>query len=166
MARFGTQVDLARVLQITDRRVRQLEAEHIIPAVRQDGRYDLELAVERFALYRNGTPEDWRQFEAELEREAGAVSLLVNDGPQAARSRNEVQEASERLQALFAALRFSLMCHHRQDDFARQCMLEAFGRMENEGLGVLLGRAVEVLAAEAGVSVEQGIAQLAAEGRR
>lgn len=163
MPRFVTQKELARTLDVTDRRVRQMEAEHIIPPASRDGRYDADLCVERYAIFSSKRGDGLARLMAEVEHDAAHVDMLVNDPERAAGTREAVQDTSRRVQALFATLRFTVVCQHRADDFPRQAMLETLERRENEALGVLLGRAVEVLAAEAGIPFEEASAQLAAQ---
>ncbi|UHC14443.1 hypothetical protein LRS73_18010 [Methylobacterium currus] len=163
MPRFGSQQDVARALEMTTRRVQQLQADHILPPVGLNGRYDIDLSRERYRLYAQGTAREWDDFHTEMQRLTVEADVLVNEGPGQAKTLDEIKAASGKLQDVFGMLRFSLMCHKRQDDFARQCMMDKFNAMENEGLGRLASRVLHILAEKNGISFEQALAGIQAQ---
>lgn len=61
------QQSLAAELGVTDRRVRQLIEQRILPPADAEGRYDLAMCEERYRLYRNGSDRDWADFFADAE---------------------------------------------------------------------------------------------------
>ena len=72
---IGDQLELARHLGVTDRRVRQLEAEHIVE--RLDGeptKYDIDVCARRFRLYAN---YDIETVCRELEQAAEEVDRML-----------------------------------------------------------------------------------------
>lgn len=163
MPRLVTQKELARTLNVTDRRIRQMEDEFILPPAGLDGRYDAELCAQRYAIFRSDRADGVERILAEIEYDAATVDLLVNDEARAPRTREEIQEASRKVLALFSALRFALVCMHRKDDFPRQAMLQTFQSLENDCLRALMPRAIQLIADEVGVSFEEASAQLAAQ---
>ena len=83
---IGDQLELARHLGVTDRRVRQLEAEHIVE--RLDGeptKYDIDVCARRFRLYAN---HDIETVCRELEQAAEEVDRMLTR----MRSQTDVQE--------------------------------------------------------------------------
>ncbi len=163
MPRYGTQQNVARALEMTTRRVQQLQAEHILPPATSDGRYDIDLSRERYRLYASGTPRDWDDFHAEMQRLTIETDTLINEGPGQAKTLPQLKAASLKVQELFGMLRFSLMCHERQDNFPRQCMMDKFNAMEHEGLGRLASGVLHILAAEKGITFEQALAGIQAQ---
>ncbi len=69
-----SQKELAKELGVTDRRVRQLVKERIIPAPRDES-YDLDLCRRRYRLYSGGSDREW---EAAFD-EAHDLAQLASD---------------------------------------------------------------------------------------
>src|SRR4051794_18089183 len=93
-----SQVELARGLGITDRRIRQLVDERILPPA-ADGGFALDLCEHRYKLYTSGREDDWnqafRQAEMLAEVAADLVEKAYADGAVAA----DVTAASIAVQA-------------------------------------------------------------------
>lgn len=158
------QKELAARLQITDRRVRQLEELGIIVIEHPDEVYDLELNLERYSLYKNGDDEDWREFYAETDRagieakhlfeNAMKETATVADIGAAARASNGLlarmrfitgaREKEENLRMLFMRL-----WQHEDDDIGRQLFsahCHALGRKHGVTADIILAKLREDLA--------------------
>jgi hypothetical protein len=71
-----SQIELARDLRVTDRRIRQMVDERLLPRPNEDG-HDLEICRSRYDLYRSGTSGDWESlFDEGVEQAKEAERLL------------------------------------------------------------------------------------------
>lgn len=138
-----TQKALAQALGVTDRRIRQMVDEGLLPEAR-DGRWDLPTCQDRYRLYRDGTESEWNRFFYQVERQAEEVERLMAEALKPSADLKAVQAASVAAQAMFSDLRFveaAKATGRAERDFLRTIWREK----EGETIGALYARLQELV---------------------
>jgi hypothetical protein len=138
-----SQIELARDLNLTDRRIRQLVTERILPPARDEG-FDLELCRQRYGLYSSGSERDWAlAFDAaeDLARNASDLNdRAFADGAAPA----DVTAASTAIQASTSMMNF-LTASRSKSEAERALFWGLWDREERQALGALLARGMQLL---------------------
>lgn len=147
---------LAREIGVTDRRIRQLVDEYILPpAHHTDGTYDLDLCRDRYDLYRDGSDRDWTGFYEEADREVTAARKAIDRAFADDATTAHVTAASMALQASMSTVRFVTACRSKSDA-EREFLFPIFQREEDDAIRNLLGRGMQILGAAQIVDDETG----------
>ena len=147
---------LARELGVTDRRVRQLVDEFILPpAHHDDGLYDLALSHDRYDLYRGGTGSEWSSFYVETEHAMRQTEKLWAKAWANEATKADLLAASLALQADMARMKFIAACRS-QSDAERQMFFTIWSGEEDRALKALLGRGMAILGKTSIVDDETG----------
>jgi hypothetical protein len=140
---FVSQIELARDLKLTDRRIRQLVAERILPPAREEG-HDLELSRRRYRLYSGGSERDWHLAFDEAED----LARMASDMNAKAFADNAVPEdvtaASIAIQSSTAMMAFLTGAKSKSQP-ERELFWRIWDREEHQALGALMARAMELL---------------------
>lgn len=137
------QAELARDLCLTDRRVRQLVEERIVPRARDEG-FDLELCRRRYQLYRSGSDREWDAAFDEASDLANTAYELHDKAYSENATVDDVKAASEAIQASMSIMSF-LTAAKSKSQSERQLFFCIWDREENRSLGALLARGMELL---------------------
>ena len=140
---FVSQIELARDLNLTDRRIRQLVDERILPPPRDEG-HDLELSRERYRLYSNGSDRDWERCFDEAEdaaRLAGELNDRAFDGDAGL---EDVKAASIAIQRSTVLMSFLTACKSKSDA-ERKVFWSFWDREEGQALSALLAHAMKLM---------------------
>ena len=103
-----SQAKLAQHLGITDRRVRQLVEEKILPPADEAGGYDAEFCRDRYRLYSSGNDDDWENFYRQIEDDAHEVERLMKKALQPRAKQKDLAATAQAHIALFDDLRFAM----------------------------------------------------------
>jgi hypothetical protein len=140
---FVSQIELAKDLNLTDRRIRQLVEERILPPVRDEG-HDLALSRERYRIYSSGTERDWDKCFDEAEDAARLAGELndraFNDGA----GLEDVKAASIAIQRSTALMSFLTACKSKSDA-ERRLFWNLWDREEGQALSGLLAHAMKLM---------------------
>lgn len=130
---------LAAALGLTDRRVRQMIEERLLPPPGADGLHDVARAQQRYALYQDDdrAGQAWEAFLSGLERRAGKVDLLVKKALKPQAGWQALREASTAAQDLFDDLAFVNAARGRSDG-ERTFVAMMWREKENDVLGALV----------------------------
>jgi hypothetical protein len=150
---FVSQKALALRLELTERRVRQMVDEKVLSEPR-NGRFDLALCLERYRLFRSKDPEAWADVLDRLGRDAAEFDELVTAALRPISKRAELTAASCAVQRLFSDLNFISAVKSRTDA-ERQFFWSVWCEKEDRLLGLLLGRAFEIIALATGMTFDQ-----------
>ena len=157
-----SQKQLARELGLTDRRVRQLEAERILEAETDwESGYDVTKCRERYALYQR--PEDRFAWDAYFDqfvrdgRAADAAAAKALDGG----STDDVRRAIRLNEELFSDWRFIDAVKAPRE--AREFLHIAVDLMCKQRLGALMARGLELICAEKGCDFDATVAAIQRE---
>jgi hypothetical protein len=141
-----SQRDLALLLKVTDRRVRQLVQEQILPRpTRADELYCIDTCRRRLQLYRavRDGGRSGAEWEAEFERGAEAgieAQRLMTRALALDSTLADARSASQALQDFCSQMRFWAAVHGR-DDAEKNLLSGVWQREEDAGLRLLLARA-------------------------
>jgi hypothetical protein len=139
------QIELAAELGLTDRRVRQLSKDCILPEPHHaDGLFDLALCRERFELYRDGSDRDWEDFYRDLEDDTKKTKTLFERAISDAGTADDVRAASLAVQANGESFRFVTACKSKTSA-ERDMFLGIWKREEDQALGGLIYRATVIM---------------------
>jgi hypothetical protein len=140
--RMVSQIDLAKALRLTDRRIRQLVDERILPPALSDG-HEFELCQHRYWLFASGTELEWDAEYSAAERLAvGAkVALDLAMGPRA--SLADVSAAVAAITASTSSMAF-LTGAKSKTDTERALFWGIWDREEEQALRALMARAIEL----------------------
>jgi hypothetical protein len=142
-----TQKQLAAELALTDRRVRGLIKEGILPTADENGRYDAQHCRERYRLYQSRTDASaWMEFEDNLVQQARKAERLLNRALSPRSTEPQLRDASVTVQRLMSDMRFMVTCRSRSDA-ERDFVLEMWRDREDFALGALGARAADLLGA-------------------
>ena len=142
---FVSQLALARDLNLSDRRVRQLVAERILPPPRDEG-HDLDLSRQRYKLYSNGSERDWELAFDEAEDLARMASDLNAKAFADDAVPEDVTVASRAVQASTTMMAF-LTGAKSKSQSERDLFWGIWDREEHQALGALLARGMELMGA-------------------
>jgi hypothetical protein len=134
---------LARELNVTDRRVRQMVEEFILPDAR-DGLYDLDLCSGRYQLYRNGSERDWDRFFDQVLDDVQESSRLLDAALKPTSAMDAVTAASKAVQTTYRDMRFMTAVKSKTDS-ERELFFGLWKREEDNALRLLLSRACTLL---------------------
>jgi hypothetical protein len=137
-----SQLELARDLNLTDRRIRQLVTERILPPPREEG-HDLHLSRRRYKLYSNGSDLDWERVFDEAEELARTASELNDKAYADDAVTADVTAASIAIQASTTAMAF-LTAAKSKSQAERELFWGIWDREEHRALGALFARAMEL----------------------
>lgn len=137
------QLTLASELGLTDRRIRQMVTDHLLPAPNDDGKFDLELCRARYDLFRNGSDRDWDDFFESTEDQATNAEKLLDralaDGATAA----DCKSASLAIQTLHSAMMFITAAKSKTDS-ERQLFFQIHRERGDRAMAALLYRVAEI----------------------
>jgi hypothetical protein len=150
---FASQKALALRLELTDRRIRQLVDEKVLPEPR-DGRFDVARCFERYRLFRSKDPDAWAEYFDQVTRDAGEVEKLVAAALEPSSKKAEVTAASCAVQSVVSDLEFITAARSKTDG-EREFVWSIWRAKADEALRLLLGRAVTIIAAESGRTVAE-----------
>jgi hypothetical protein len=161
-----TQRVLARRLEVSDRRIRQMEKMHILPEARL-GRYHSPTCEQRYALYRVSVEAKvfserglvWRDFEVELESDGRHLESLMSAAMSETSTQEQIRAASVAWQTFWSDTRFMTVCWSKSEA-ERDFFLMLWKQKEDDGLRSLMGRGVEFLAEKNGLTFEEVESQL------
>lgn len=157
-----SQKRLARELGLTDRRVRQLEAEHILePESDWESGYDLAKCRERYGLYQR--PDDrlaWNEFFDQFMRDGRSADAAAKKAL-AGGSTDDVRRAIRLNEELFSDWRFIDAVRAPRE--AREFMHIVIDQMCKQQLGALMARGLELFCAEKGCDFDATVAALEKE---
>lgn len=155
MTTLVNQQQLAAGLGVTDRRIRQLVEQRILPPADSEGCYDLATCRERYELYRSGNERDWSDFyrdaEAGIHETAAIFERAFADGATVA----DVKRASEAVSADMARAHFISAAKAKSQAEADLFKI-IWDREEKHALGQLLYRGMELKGATAIVDDDTG----------
>jgi hypothetical protein len=103
------QAGLASELNVTERLIRQMITERILPEPR-DGMFDRQRCWHRYELFRHGTAEDWRRFFDQMSARAEDVARMHERATKPKASDAQVTAASRAHQDLLSDMRFIIAC--------------------------------------------------------
>jgi hypothetical protein len=153
-----TQRVLARRLEVSDRRIRQMEKSYVLPEARE-GRYHLATCEQRYALYRVSVEAKvfsergliWRDFEVKLESDGRRLEGLMSAAMSETSTQEQIRAASLAWQRFWSDTRFMTMCWSKSEA-ERDLFLMLWKQREDDGLRQLIGRGVEFLAEQTGLT--------------
>ncbi|WP_035714974.1 hypothetical protein [Bradyrhizobium genomosp. I (2014)] len=140
---FVSQIELARDLKLTDRRIRQLVDERILPRARDEG-YDLELSRQRYQLYTRGTDRDWDRCFDEAEDLARVAGELNDRAFEDDAGLDDVKAASIAIQRSTVLMSF-LTAAKSKSQPERELFWKIWDREEGQALGALFARAMKLM---------------------
>jgi hypothetical protein len=138
------QSELAAMLKVSDRRVRKMIEDHLLPEPDADGEFDGEECRSRHLLYRAGNEMAWAQFYDELERDAVEADRLMKVAVADTGSEADLGRAGSAISRLFADLRFSIAATPGQTTSARALAQRVLDADEGRMIGALLARLEQV----------------------
>lgn len=97
--KWVNQGDLAKVLDLTARRVRQLVSEGILHEA-IDGKWDVTVEAERYSLYRSTDPDRWDEILTAAEHDAVKVDHLIERAVSSSGTGPNIERAAEAADAL------------------------------------------------------------------
>ncbi|WP_157961403.1 hypothetical protein [Microvirga flavescens] len=147
-----TQKTLSNELGVTDRRIRQMVADRILPEPR-DGRFHLPSCMARYQLFRHGQREDWFAFWEQLKEDAEHTQALVDEALNPASTIDQVREACRATENLFSDIRFDIAAKSKTGA-ERELFSQVWEERENRLMGLIVSRGIEIVAAERGIEFE------------
>ena len=154
-ATWGNQGDRASALGVSDRRVRQLIEQYIVPRPHHVDGHDIPLAVERYQLYRDGSQRDWDDFFDEAEAGTTEASALMTGAFEEGATLEDVKRASIAVQDDPARLHFLSACKSRSK--AESDLFHGiWSKDEKEKLSHLLSRNMTLMGADRIVDDDTG----------
>jgi hypothetical protein len=154
---------LAEELGLTDRRIRQMVAQHLLPEPWPELGYDLERCERYYGLYqRKDEPQAWIAFLRQIEEAALTVQRLIDRALKPRGTKEQLKAASLALQALSADMRF-VTAARSGGESERSFFEQWWSEKEDQNMGLLFGRAVQIMAEEAGTTAAEVERQLRAD---
>ncbi|MCK1618907.1 hypothetical protein IVA96_20160 [Bradyrhizobium sp. 159] len=140
---FVSQIELAHDLKLTDRRIRQLVDERILPPARDEG-HDLELSRQRYRLYSSGSERDWDRCFDEAEDLARMAAQLNERAFEDGAGLEDVRAASSAIQRSTAMMSF-LTAAKSKSQSERELFWTIWDREEGQALGALFAHAMKLM---------------------
>jgi hypothetical protein len=140
---FVSQTALAKDLRLTDRRVRQLVEERVLPPARDRG-YDLELSRTRYRIYSSGTESDWDRTFTEAEDMAKLATELGRKAHADGAVVADVTAASIAIQSSTTMMNFLTACKSKSRT-ERELFWGIWKREQDAAIGGLIGRMMELI---------------------
>lgn len=137
---FVSQIELAKDLNVTDRRVRQLVTERILPPARDEG-HDLALSRERYRIYSSGSERDWDKLFDEAEDAARLAGELSDRAFAADAGLEDIKAASIAIQRSTVLMSFLTACRAKSDE-ERRLFWNWWDKEEGQALSGLLAHAM------------------------
>jgi hypothetical protein len=160
---YVNQKGLAEELGLTDRRIRQMVAQHLLPEPWPELGYDLERCERYYGLYqRKDEPQAWIAFLRQIEEAAVTVQRLIDRALKPRGTKEQLKAASLALQALSADMRF-VTAARSNGEGERSFFEQWWSEKEDQNMGLLLSRAVQIMADENGTTFEEVAWRLGSE---
>lgn len=137
---------LAAELGVTDRRIRQLVEELILPPPDLDDGHDLALCRERYELYREGTDRDWADFMDCAEVGSKEAAALFKRALSDQATLADVKKASAAVQQDTARLHFLTACRSKSQE-EKKLFHQLWDQQDDARLAQLISKTVEVMGA-------------------
>lgn len=146
------QTRLARALGVTPRRVRQMIDDGIVrPATA--GKWDLDVEIERYELFKSKDPLEWERVLDELERQSEAVGRLITTAVAPSGTGADIERAAEASDALLE--RLMLVNAIKAKSPSEREMFDGMFRMNHrEQMQVLSTRMFELWSDKTGIPPE------------
>lgn len=139
-----SQIELAAELRLTDRRIRQMTDQWLLPPPHHERGYDLDRCKKFYKLYRDGSVNDWSRFYdealADAEHSAAEFERAMSDKA----TLDDIKQASAAVQRDEENFCFISAARSRSQP-EREFFLPLWHRQANEALSLLLSRAMELL---------------------
>ncbi|TFW56256.1 hypothetical protein CT676_35960 [Bradyrhizobium sp. MOS001] len=140
---FVSQIELARDLNLNDRRVRQLVDERVLPPARPEG-HDLELSRQRYRLFSSGSEREWDLCFDEAEDIARIAGELDKRAFEDDAGLEDVKAASIAIQRSTVLMSFLTACKSKSDA-ERKMFWNIWDREEGQALSALLAHAMKLM---------------------
>ncbi|MEH2503736.1 hypothetical protein V1290_002547 [Bradyrhizobium sp. AZCC 1578] len=140
---FVPQIELAKDLGLTDRRIRQLVEQRILPPARDEG-HDLELSRQRYRLYSSGTDRDWEKCFDEAEDLARMAGELNDRAYEDNAGLEDIKAASIAIQRSTVLMSFITAAKSKSQS-ERELFWKIWDREEGQALGALFAHAMKLM---------------------
>jgi hypothetical protein len=134
------QLELSKALHMSDRRVRKMIEQHLLPEPDESGDFDGEECRRLYMLYRTGDEGSWDRFSAELERDSHEADRLLKIAISEGGTQADLERAGPAITKVFADLRFMIAAMPGAAPSARALIQRLIDADEGKAIGALLAK--------------------------